>query len=89
MNKYKVTCSNIEWDVATEDYDDEHDPKVIAALPKQASITICAPDKTYAKEWGMNEISDNHSFCITSCKITIKKLSSKRIVRKAKKKKKD
>ena len=69
--KYKVTCSNIEWDVTPEDCGDDYDPAVVAALPKQASITLEAPDKECAKDWGLNEISDNHGFCIQGCTVTV------------------
>lgn len=71
MAKYKVTCSDIEWDVEEKD---EYNPDVVAALPKEAIVYINAPDKSYAKEWGMNDVSSNHGFCIQGCKVKAEKI---------------
>lgn len=74
-NKYEVVCSDIEWDVTVENCRDEYDPKIVAALPKTATIIVNAPDKECAKDWGMNEISENHGFCIQGCKVTATRVS--------------
>lgn len=64
--KYKISCFDIEWDTDPKG-DDEYDPKVVAALPKQASVVIEAPDADSAMDWGLGDISDNHGFCIQGC----------------------
>ncbi len=68
---YKVVCSDIEWDVTPANNRDEYDPQVVSALPKVAETYIKAPDEATAWEWGMNDVSENHGFCIMGCKIKV------------------
>lgn len=65
---YEITFSNIEWDVGKPG---EYDSKVIAKLPKSATIKLSAPDDDAARDWAMDDLSDNYGFCIQGCTVKV------------------
>jgi len=74
MPKYKVTCSEIEWDVGKPG---EYSPKVIAQLPKSDSVVLDAPNKESARQFGLDDISDNNGFLIHGCTLNVELIQEK------------
>lgn len=70
MAKYKVTCSDIEWDTEGSEI-----PETFT-FPKECSTIVNAPDESCARDWGMDDISDNNGFLIEACKLKIEKKMS-------------
>lgn len=67
---WRVTLTEIEWDADPNEYSQES----IQALPKTASVEVNAPDAETALDWGMDDITDDHGFCIQGCKSKVERI---------------
>lgn len=67
--RYAVHIDSIEWDIG-KDNGAEYDPDVVAQLPKTAIVLVLAPNEECAKDWAMEDMSNNWGFLIQGCNIS-------------------
>ncbi|MFM1755434.1 MAG: hypothetical protein RL621_338 [Bacteroidota bacterium] len=64
MSKYKVTLTNIEWDVGKDPVKDGYDLEVIKNLPHNETCIVDANSEENALYFALDDITDHNGFCI-------------------------
>jgi hypothetical protein len=64
MSKYKVTLTNIEWDVGKDPVKDGYDLEVIKNLPCNETCIVDANSEENALYFALDDITDYNGFCI-------------------------